>query len=426
MGSGSSRRRVIQGIGAAGLVGLAGCTGGDGDGATTGSPSDSGPLLFGGTISESGALAAPGKGVRDGYRIWREYVNNELGGINVNGQRRKIELKLYDDESSKDRLINLYRRLINQDGVKYLLGPFSSGLSLAVVPIAERNNVPLVAPTVTLLSAYRSENMFGVFPPNTTYFPTMLQPVLNLEENRPSRAALIIADDPGHNAAAKKIVQTLEGTDIELVMEKRVSPRPNELGAEITEAANKNADFFIGEVYTQGAIAAVKAAQNQEYLPKAMAFASGPSNPAFKDSLGTAAEGTIAPAPYHLQSKAEGPYFETNKNYIKQSQKHLDREPGSIAYPMATAAGLAYQRAFEEHAASTAPSDVVAGLNKVNMDTVVGHIEFIDQGKVKNANLNADVFVVQVQDNNINAIYPPDLVPGENQYRYPLSPWSSR
>ena len=50
----------------------------------------------------------------------------------------------YDDESTPARGAQLAERLINQDGVKYMLGPYSSGLTKAIAPVTEKYGVPMV------------------------------------------------------------------------------------------------------------------------------------------------------------------------------------------------------------------------------------------------------------------------------------------
>ena len=41
--------------------------------------------------------------MRQGYRLWLDWVNNEYGGIKVGDDRYKVELVLYDDEGDAAR-----------------------------------------------------------------------------------------------------------------------------------------------------------------------------------------------------------------------------------------------------------------------------------------------------------------------------------
>ncbi|MFC1859707.1 ABC transporter substrate-binding protein [Thermodesulfobacteriota bacterium] len=69
-----------------------------------------------------------------------EQINN-AGGIN--GQ--KLELIIYDDEGDATKCNLFVKKLITQDKVCAVIGPSLSGLSLAVLPLAEKYEIPLVS-----------------------------------------------------------------------------------------------------------------------------------------------------------------------------------------------------------------------------------------------------------------------------------------
>lgn len=69
-----------------------------------------------------------------------EKINN-AGGIN--GQ--KIKLTVYDDEGDATKCNLLAKKLITQDKVVAVIGPSVSGLSLAVVPVFEKEQTPLIS-----------------------------------------------------------------------------------------------------------------------------------------------------------------------------------------------------------------------------------------------------------------------------------------
>ncbi len=51
----------------------------------------------------------------------------------------KEATKFYDDESNKDRVQELYTRLINNDKADFLIIPYSSGLADAAAVVAQQN-----------------------------------------------------------------------------------------------------------------------------------------------------------------------------------------------------------------------------------------------------------------------------------------------
>jgi branched-chain amino acid transport system substrate-binding protein len=66
---------------------------------------------------------------------------NKKGGINGH----PLELIIYDDEGDATKCALAVRKLITQDKVCAIVGPSLSGLSMAVLPEAEKHKIPLVS-----------------------------------------------------------------------------------------------------------------------------------------------------------------------------------------------------------------------------------------------------------------------------------------
>jgi branched-chain amino acid transport system substrate-binding protein len=66
---------------------------------------------------------------------------NKAGGING----KKLELIVYDTEGDSTKSALLVKKLIEQDKVCAIIGPSTSGESLAVVPLAQKYHVPLIS-----------------------------------------------------------------------------------------------------------------------------------------------------------------------------------------------------------------------------------------------------------------------------------------
>jgi len=131
------------------IVGLlaAGCVdddGGDSAEATGTADGFDGTIVLGAAVSETGKYAREGEDTRQGYAIWLDWVNNEYGGIQVGDQRYRVELVMYDDESDPDTAANLVEKLITEDEVDFLLGPYSSGLTMAASATAEAYGMIMV------------------------------------------------------------------------------------------------------------------------------------------------------------------------------------------------------------------------------------------------------------------------------------------
>ena len=120
------------------------------------------PIRVGATASLTGRFAALGTQQLEGLQMWVHDINARGALLG-----RKVKLVHYDDKSDPDTSAQLYERLIKDDQVDLLIGPYSSDLTLAASGVAERHNFPMVAagaPSSAIWSqGYR--NVFGIDAP---------------------------------------------------------------------------------------------------------------------------------------------------------------------------------------------------------------------------------------------------------------------
>jgi len=97
-------------------------------------------ITLGSAISFTGKYATNGIHAKNGYNLAVKRIN-EMGGVKVGGKAYKLA---YDDESTPARTAQLLERLIKQDGVKFMLGPYSSATTKAAAPVTEKYKIPMV------------------------------------------------------------------------------------------------------------------------------------------------------------------------------------------------------------------------------------------------------------------------------------------
>src|SRR6266581_7223487 len=91
------------------------------------------------TAALTGRYSLPGRQALLGAQAWVEDTNR-VGGIWLHGRRAQLLLRLtsYDDASEPETCAALTERLIIEDQVDILLGPYSSGLALRAAEVAQR------------------------------------------------------------------------------------------------------------------------------------------------------------------------------------------------------------------------------------------------------------------------------------------------
>jgi branched-chain amino acid transport system substrate-binding protein len=99
------------------------------------------PLRIGASLSLTGAYAKPGLYGREGYALCQKHLNEGAGVLG-----RPIEFVIYDDRSDPQTGVRLYEKLITEDRVEAVLGPYSSAITEAVANVAEKYKKLLLAP----------------------------------------------------------------------------------------------------------------------------------------------------------------------------------------------------------------------------------------------------------------------------------------
>lgn len=120
------------------------------------------PIRIGASVSQTGVYAVPGQNQLRGYKLCVKHMN-EKGGV----LGRRLELVIDDDGSSLGTAVHLYEKLITQDKVDLVLGPYSSPISDAVADVSEKYQMPMVAPIAAATEIYRKGRkfVFSMLPP---------------------------------------------------------------------------------------------------------------------------------------------------------------------------------------------------------------------------------------------------------------------
>src|SRR6266542_1399230 len=99
------------------------------------------PIRIGASMALTGKYALQGGYARDGYQLCQKHVNAQGGVLG-----RPIEFVIRDDRSDEKAAIGVYEKLIAEDRVDAVLGPYSSPITDAVADVTEKHRKLLIAP----------------------------------------------------------------------------------------------------------------------------------------------------------------------------------------------------------------------------------------------------------------------------------------
>ncbi len=96
----------------------------------------------------TGSIPIVGQSTVNAAQLAAQEVN-DAGGLEVGGQKLKVELFIEDNQDRKETAVSAAQKLINQSGVVALIGPQASRNAIPVAAVAEGAHVPMISPWST-------------------------------------------------------------------------------------------------------------------------------------------------------------------------------------------------------------------------------------------------------------------------------------
>lgn len=274
------------------------------------------PILFGASVSQSGVFARASHAQITAYRLAEEVINSQ-GGI----LGRPLRLVIYDDQSNASQGVILYRRLIYQDKVDLLLGPFSSAVTFAVAPVVDQARVPMVAPQAADPKIWTEGRryVFGVLPRGDSYLVGALELA---KQHNLHMLALVYQNTAQPIAAAGGVRARAKELGLSVVMDESYPTDASDFTAQMSKAKRLGADVVIGGGYINDEIGIVKAAKAVDYSPKMITLMISASDPNFIKELGT--DGDLVSGNTNWE-----PYFKTpgNADFVARYKAKYNEDP---------------------------------------------------------------------------------------------------
>jgi branched-chain amino acid transport system substrate-binding protein len=388
------------------------------DACPMGAVAEDAPVIkFGAAVSDTGSLAREGGDTRNGYTLWLEWVNEEHGGINVDGVCHRAEIIFYDDESDADTVSVLTERLIVEDEVDFILGPYSSGLTQVASVITERENVIMVEGNGASDSLFERgfQNLFAVLTPGSFYTHSGIEHAYDLGART---AVLAYEDAPFATSVIEGAQSKMEELGIEVLASEAYPVGSTDVSAMFTGFRELDPDIFVGGGHFNDAVLFITTAKELGFNPDAFLITVGPSNPTYVEEMGVDSNYVWGASQWESSLPYEDEYFGTAQDYADRYEERFDIAP-SYQAAESTATALALHLAIEA-AGSIETDDVRQALLDMDVQTYYGPINFDETGK----NVGKPMVTIQIQDGEILVIAPEDAAVAETLW--PAPTWSER
>ncbi|CUO64197.1 ABC transporter substrate-binding protein [Clostridium disporicum] len=371
------KKRLLGGILALSMLtmGLVGCGNGQG------SSDDADEIVIGAIGPLSGAASTYGQSVKNGAQVFLDKVNAN-GGIDG----KQVVLKFEDDEADPTKSINAYDKLVNQDGVKLLLGPVTSGAANAVGPNATADGVPMITPsgTETNLTTTGGEYVF-----RTCYIDATQGEVISkyASENLGAKTMAILYNKDsdysiGIAEAAKAQFESNGGTVVEYIS---YNDGDKDFSAQLTNIKSSNPEVLVLPDYYS--VVPVIADQARKIgITSQLMGGDGWDSPELVKIGGDAVEGAVFVN--HYSPDDSDPEVQEFVNSYKEKYGETPDAFAALSYSTL--------QLFEEaitKAGSTDGEAVKDALKNIDVDTISGNIRFDE-----NRNPQKSVSIIKIEN----------------------------
>jgi branched-chain amino acid transport system substrate-binding protein len=339
--------------------------------------------------------------------MWIEEVNSRGGLLG-----RKVKLVHYDDESKPETGARLYEKLITDDKVDLLIGPYSSDVTLAASTVVEKHNFPMVSSGASSAEIWERgyKNTFGLY----TLADLYMDQIIELGKSKGlKKIALIYENTAFPRGVALGVKRKAKQLGMQVVFEEEYGKASTDFSSMIIKIKARKADMVIGGSYLPDSTAFMRQAKENRLYAKIFAFAVGPGLPDFGANLGLDAEGVMGNTQWEPTLKLPG----ASDFAVKYKAKY-GHEPGYHAGG-GYGAGHVLEEAVKK-AGSTDRDKVRAALFALDTVNAFGRFKVDATGK----QIGKPAYAVQWLGGERHIVLPEEAATAK--VAYPFKDWGKR
>ena len=367
------------------------------------------PIRIGASLSLTGTYAKLGKYQHEGYQLCQKDLNAQGGLLG-----RKVEFVVYDDQSMPPTGVRLYERLLTEDRVDVVMGPYSSPVTEAVANVTEKYKKVMVAPLAATTGIFRKEPrrkyIFMVLSPAEVYFDGLT----DIATKRGLKTVAVVNEDTLFSkAAAAGAVNLAKKKGMQVVFQEAYPKGNTDFSGLLTKIKGVNPDVLAAATYFDDAVALTRQMRELNVNPKMYGVTIGGDLPEFYDTLKGNAEYVYGATQWEPALNYPG-----NREFVESYRAEFKREPSYFA--TAGYAGCLVYTEGVKRAGSLDADKVREQILKLELRTPFGDFK-VDQDGVQIAH---KMVTFQWQKEKKVIVWPDDLAHGK--VLFPTPPWTSR
>jgi branched-chain amino acid transport system substrate-binding protein len=366
-----------------------------------------GPIRIGASLSLTGTYAKLGKNQHEGYQLCIKELNAKGGLLG-----RKVDLVVYDDQSMPPTAVRLYEKLITEDKVDAVMGPYSSPVSEAAANVTEKYKKVMVMPLAATTSIFKKgrKYAFMVISPAEGY----LEGLVDMASKRGLKTIAVVNEDTLFSkAAASGAVELAKKKGLQVVFTEAYPKGNTDFAALLTKVKASNPDVLAAATYFDDAVALTRQMKELAVNPKMYGVTVGGDLPEFYDTLKQNAEYIYGATQWEHTLPYPG-----NQEFFDTYKKEFGHEPSY--HSTAGYAGCLIYAEGVKRAGSLEADKVREALLKLEMKTAFGEFK-VDPDGFQTAH---KMVTFQWQGEKKVTVWPDDLA--QAKPRFPTPAWNQR
>jgi branched-chain amino acid transport system substrate-binding protein len=286
------------------------------------------PVRIGFSLPLTGIFAPAAPSQKNAYELWRDQINAS-GGLDVAGTKRPVEFVSYDDQSDPGQAAKIYEKLIVEDKVDLLLGPWGTPAHVAVAGVLERHKFPMVGDTAASV-------LLRGMKPGYIWFPTSALPdemgkqlPLMLKSLGVKTVSITTAQHPFALENKKFIVEGLKANGIGIVSDADYPLDIRDMTALISTAKAAHPDAELSLSMTGDSVLYMRQSKELGFTPKVQYMLVGPAATFFTKIFGDQVDGLLTMGHWSPSQKAwpkAKPFFDAYVAKYNEPPDYLDSE----------------------------------------------------------------------------------------------------
>jgi len=377
-------------------------------------------IVLGAAVSQTGKFSVSGIFTKEGYDFAVEKIN-AAGGVKVGNETYKLEMKYYDDESDPARATQLAERLVSQDGVKFILGPYGSPITAAMAPVIEKLQVPMVEANGASRSLFTKgyKYTFAVLATSDHYLSSavdLLAEKAQAAGKDPStlRIALGMGDDNFSQDVRAGILEAVKKHGMQIAIDDKLPDAFTDMTVTLTKVKAVKPDALFISGHEKGALTAARQIADQKVELPMVAMTHCDSADII-GKIGDAAEYTLCASQWGPTLTYKDSLFGSAADYAKDYAAKFGHEAPYQAAE-SSAAVQVFADAFAR-AGSLDPQKVRDALSTTKIDSFYGPIAIDSTGK----NPAKDMIMMQVIKGKYVVVAPAKWAKDQVVYPRPAS-----